>query len=367
MTFTSKNTPPKFISYTSLTLMWLIAFCFTYYLFFIYVKPNTLKQSTNSAVFFSGKIKIPANLNFCGEDAKIKNPKQFKKFQKEFINQSLWENKINSLYAKAQRWFPVIEPILKKNNIPEDFKYIALVESKLSNAVSPMGAAGFWQLVPTTASNYNLIINSNIDQRYDVVASTEAACKHFLDAYKLFNNWTLTAAAYNTGIGGLQSILKNQGKVNFYTLKLNYETESFIYRILSYKTLIESPHYFGIKTKFKFKKNNLKLKKYILKEGAITLSNLAKELKCPKTILKLFNPWILNDEIIVPSAKTIIVYFPNDVKKDYSEYYDDLFINNNTYNELKDPIILPLQEQTDSSLNKTKTENVKDSLNVRLN
>ena len=104
---------------------------------------------------------------------------------------------------RANRWFPVIEPILKKNNIPEDFKYVAVIESGLYNAVSPSGATGFWQIMESVGKKYGLEINDEVDERYDVEKSTEAACSYLKESYGLFKNWTLAAASFNMGMNGV--------------------------------------------------------------------------------------------------------------------------------------------------------------------
>nr|WP_039452083.1 lytic transglycosylase domain-containing protein [Pedobacter glucosidilyticus] len=150
------------------------------------------------------------------------------------------------LHQRAERWFPVIEPVLKAYGIPEDFKYIPLVETGMARGkVSPKGAAGLWQFMPQTAKSYGLKVNSQIDERTNVYLSTVAAAKYLKDLYKVFNSWTLVAAAYNVGEGSLQRQINRQGEDNYFRLKLNRETGRYVYSLISMKEVIEKPEKYG--------------------------------------------------------------------------------------------------------------------------
>ena len=215
--------------------------------FIVKPSPNDVAyKDKNSNVF---GLNIPHNLEFCGEKIPSNNFNIKEDLEKEFFTNNYWKNNSLVLFNKARRWFPYIEPILKAEGVPDDFKYLCVIESHLSNASSPAGAAGFWQLVPNSARNYGLEVSDEVDERYHIEKSTHAACSHVKDAYRMFKNWTLSAAAYNLGIGGIQNAMRKQGSDNYYDLMLNSETGSFIYRILAYKTLFASPEHFGIKNK----------------------------------------------------------------------------------------------------------------------
>jgi len=203
-------------------------------------------KNNNFSVF---GLNIPRNLSFCDEKIPTNDYALKDNLEKEFFKNKQWKNNAGYLFSKAQKWFPYIEPILKQEGVPDDFKYVAVIESHLSNAVSPAGAAGFWQLVPSTARHYGLIVNDEVDERLNVEKSTHAACKLIKYAYGIFKNWTLTAAAYNLGVGGIQNALAKQKSNNYYDLLLNRETGSFIYRILAYKTLFANPENLGLKKK----------------------------------------------------------------------------------------------------------------------
>jgi hypothetical protein len=149
------------------------------------------------------------------------------------------------MLKRSVKFFPIIEPILEKNGIPEDFKYLALIESGLQNVVSPAGASGYWQIMKTTGTENGLTINSEIDERYHIVRSTEVACKYLKEAYERFGNWTLAAASYNMGMGGTGRKLQEQNVDSYYDLLLNSETARYVYRIAAVKHIHENLSDFG--------------------------------------------------------------------------------------------------------------------------
>ncbi len=151
------------------------------------------------------------------------------------------------LYNKASKWFPIIEPILAKYGIPNDFKYIPLVESGFREGVSPKGAAGIWQFMPNTARGYGLKVNAQVDERYNLRKSTEAACKYLKDLHRIFGSWTLVAAAYNVGDGHLRKQINLQNQDNYFKMKLNRETGAYVYKLISVKEILENPRRNGYK------------------------------------------------------------------------------------------------------------------------
>ena len=141
----------------------------------------------------------PENLNFAGEEIPIYSPDIWERIDKELLKNTYWQSNTMLYFKKANKYFPIIEPILKQYNIPDDFKYLAVIESGLDNVVSPSGAAGFWQIMKGTAREYGLEVNKDIDERYNLEKSTVVACKYLQDSYKKFGNWTMAAASYNMG------------------------------------------------------------------------------------------------------------------------------------------------------------------------
>ncbi|MGZ4090021.1 MAG: transglycosylase SLT domain-containing protein, partial [Bacteroidia bacterium] len=306
----------------------LVFFCFLlagYFVLRIYFyvpSENTVTYSNNN--FYVLGVNIPSTLDFCGERIPSNNYEIKKNLEREFFSNSYWKANSAVLFAKAQKWFPYIEPILKREGVPDDFKYVAVIESHLSNIVSPAGAAGFWQLVPASARNYNLEVNEFVDERYHVEKATHAACKLFKAAYANFNNWTLSAAAYNLGIGGIQAALKKQNTNNYYDLLLNKETGSFVYRILAYKTLFSSPQHFGIKRKKWTYFPMVQFKVYRVDSAINNLSAFAKHLGCNKAMIRFFNPWLLQDRLPNPEKKVYEFRVPKNLTADYSTYIRDL-------------------------------------------
>ncbi len=172
------------------------------------------------------------------------------------MNQALKSNhfdklRTNKIHASAKKWFPVIIPVLKKYGIPEDFKYMPLVESGLQWGTSPKGASGYWQFMPGTARLYGLKVGNGIDERQNIYKSTVAACKYLNALYKEFGSWTLAAAAYNVGENTIHKQIRVQRHDNYYRLRLNKETASYVYKLISMKEIIENPQLYGYKSKRK--------------------------------------------------------------------------------------------------------------------
>jgi membrane-bound lytic murein transglycosylase D len=283
---------------------------------------NTVSYRDNNSNVLG--LNIPSDLDFCGEKIPSNDYEIKEDLDKEFFSNSYWKHNSLILFHKAQRWFPYIEPILKQEGVPDDFKYLAVIESHLSNASSPAGAAGFWQLVPISARNYGLEVNDEVDERYNVEKATHAACGHIKDAYAIFNNWTLAAAAYNRGIGGIQNALANQKTDNYFDLMLNPETGSFIYRILAYKTLFSTPGHFGIKKKNWSYYPKIPFNTYKVDSAITDLGAFAKNVGTSIGTIKLFNPWLLKDYLNNPAKKVYEIKVPKKQDADYTGYLKDL-------------------------------------------
>ncbi len=288
-----------------------------------FAKPNFSEFDYTNANFKVLGLNLPKELDFSGELVPQNDYKIKENLELEFFSNKSWKTSSRALFFKAKKWFPIIEPILKKEGIPDDFKYVAIIESHLENVVSPMGAAGFWQLMPETAQNYGLVINEDVDERYDVEKSTRIACKHFKDGYKYFHNWTLSAAAYNIGIGGIQKALKNQDATNYYDLILNKETASFVYRILAYKTLLSNPEHFGFNLK-RGKSSAFPDFKTVTVDSSITnLKYFAKHIETDIPTLKIFNPWLLGDKLNNPDKHSFTFKIPKNKNVDLSAFLND--------------------------------------------
>jgi hypothetical protein len=338
-----------------MVLCFFILYCLIYLLLKSFFYPPTKNEIsyTNNNFNVLG-LNIPANLSFCGEKIPSNNYEIKKNLEDEFFSNAYWKANSSVLFSKAQKWFPYIEPILKKEGVPDDFKYVAIIESHLSNVTSGAGASGFWQLVASSAQNYGLEVNDYVDERLHVEKSTTAACKHFKEAYSIFKNWTLSAAAYNLGIGGIQTALKKQNATNYYELLLNDETGSFIYRILAYKTLFANPAHFGIKKKKLNYLPTIAFKTYKVDSTLTNLNGLAKKLGCNKATIKFFNPWLLQETLPNPDKKTYTFRIPKNLKQDYSSYIIDLNGESGSISTANDIIPANTQTLTTDSLSENK-------------
>lgn len=267
--------------------------------------------NTNYKVF---NIRIPKNLNFAGEKTPIRDFSVREAIERELVVNTYWQSQSLLLHKRANRWFPIIEPILKKHGIPEDFKYIALIESQLTNVISPRGATGFWQLIESTATGYGMEVNDEIDERYHVEKSTEAACKYFKEAYKIFHNWTLVAASYNLGMGGIQNQLKKQKVKSYYDLLLNEETGRYVYRILAMKEIIGRPKVYGYTLRKKDLYYPIPVKKLVVDSSIDNLTDFALIHGINYKILKVFNPWLKANTLTNLSHKKYIIEIPKETQ-----------------------------------------------------
>jgi len=302
-------------------------FCISYFLVFITTDPeeNYVTYTDNNSNVFD--LSIPSSINFCGEDIPKNDVRLKLILEREFKQNQYSKSATQLLFNKAQRWFAYIEPVLKSEGVPDDFKYLAVIESHLSNVYSPAGAAGFWQLIPNSAVNFGLVVNESVDERLHVEKATKAACKLILQAYKVFHNWTLSAAAYNRGINGILRAMKDQQTRDYHALLLNSETGTFVYRILAYKTLLTNPSHFGIHKKAL--RTLPKIKYRILKVDSTIrdLRRFSLALKIDYQVLKAHNPWLISNHLDNPMALKFEIRIPKNSKIEYANYISDLHPN----------------------------------------
>jgi membrane-bound lytic murein transglycosylase D len=246
---------------------------------------------------------IPTYLEFAGEKIPTENFEVHERMEREFLSNTYWHSATILAIKRANRWFPVIEPILKKNNIPDDFKYLAVAESNLENVISPAGATGFWQFMQTAGEKYGLEINSQVDERYDVEKSTTAACKYLKDSYDMFGSWIVSAASYNMGQDGVKTQRDRQKAKNYFNLVLNSETSRFVARIVSLKYILQNPEKFGFDIKAEDKYKPLEYTEVTLDSSVADLADYATNLGINYFVLKMYNPW-LRDNYLSNKTKT---------------------------------------------------------------
>lgn len=248
-----------------------------------------LALSDHNKVF---SILVPDKLSFAGEKVPLDMFYVQEALENEMTVNTYWHSSTLLLIKRAHRWFPVIEPILKKNGIPDDFKYLAVAESGLKNVVSPAGATGFWQIMKGTAREYGLEVNSGIDERYHLEKSTEVACQYLLEAYEKYGNWTLAAASYNAGMNKISKETVRQNESQYYHMNFGMETGRYVYRILALKQILSHPTDYG----FHLRKGDL-YEPFVTREVEVDstieeLSVFAKKYGMNYKELKIYNPWL---------------------------------------------------------------------------
>ncbi len=264
-------------------------------------------------------VEMPESVNFAGEEAPLEIFYVREYLDRELTVNTYFHSSTIMLFKRANRWFPVIEPILKEYNIPNDFKYLALIESGLENVTSPAGAKGYWQFLKKTAREYGLEVNSGIDERYNVEKATVAACKYLNDAYERYGNWTLVAAAYNAGNRRITESLKEQKVDSYYDLLLNAETARYVFRILAIKTIFEKPGQYGFHINPEDLYPPIPVKKVMVTETIKNLVDFAAQHNINYKTLKIFNRWILKDYLPNRSKLTYFISIPVDGNINYPE------------------------------------------------
>ena len=256
---------------------------------------------------------IPETVFLAGEKIPLEDFKVRENLDQELIINT-YRHSSTILYLKrASRWFPVIEPILEKNGIPNDFKYLAIIESGLTQAVSPAGAKGFWQFMKKTAPEYGLEISPTVDERYHVEKSTQAACLYLKESYEKFGDWALAAASYNMGVSGVTKCLETQGVDRYWDLHLNTETGRYVYRMLAVKEVLSNPKAYG----FQISDEDLyfphEVRKVTLSSNIESLSEFALENGSNYRELKELNPWLIKESFIASLGKVYTVLLPKTV------------------------------------------------------
>lgn len=287
---------------------------------------DTVHQQGFNSKYNVYSVLKPDNLKFANENIPQSTFDVWERLDKELLKNIYWQSNTLLYFKRANKYFPIIEEILEKNNIPSDFKYLALIESGFEYKVSPSGAAGFWQIMKGTAREYGLEVNYAIDERYHLIKSTEAACKYLQKAYDKFGSWTMAAASYNMGINGVQRQVKKQNTNNYFNLYLNDETSRYVFRIIVIKEIMENPRKYG----FVFRQNDLysypSVKQIRVDSTINNLYSFAQENDINYKILKRFNPWLRTSKLPDESRR---VYYIDIPEKSEELIFDDLVIEAN--------------------------------------
>ena len=267
-------------------------------------------QETESHKIYA--LKIPQSLDFSGERVPLDQPDIRERLDRELLVNTYWQSNMMLLIKRANKYFPIITSILKEEGVPDDFKYLAVIESALQNTRSPKGAKGIWQIMPGTAREYGLEVNDNVDERYHIEKSTRVACAYLKKAKERFGSWTLAAASYNRGMYGTDQLLKKQLVDNYYDLLLNSETSRYVFRILAVKEIMTYPEAYG----YIFDQEDLYKPIPVRKLGvdtAITnIARFAKEQSINYKILKVHNPWLIQNHLNNRSRKYYEIEIPEE-------------------------------------------------------
>ena len=276
-------------------------------------KKNELDKNKKNEDFTNYKIHsipIPDSLTFSGETVDLNENDLIQRFDKEILVNTYWQSNTLQLIKRSRKFFKIIEPILKKEGVPDDFKYLAVIESGLENLRSPKGAKGIWQIMRGTGRELGLEINNNVDERYNLELSTIAACRYIKKAKNKFGNWTLAAAAYNRGITGINRALKKQNVKSYYDLLLGNETRRYVFRIHAIKLILNNPNNYGffVGDSEYYKDDDFEVMNvdYPIKN----LSEFADKNGINYKTLKIFNPWLIQNHLNNRSKKKYKIKIP---------------------------------------------------------
>ena len=276
------------------------------------VADGNVEERNTSETYQIKALKIPKGLNFAGERVPVEQEDIRERVDRELLVNTYWQSNGLLLIKKAHKYFPIIEPILKKNGIPDDFKYLAVIESGLENVTSPAGAKGFWQIMEVTAKENKLEVNGNVDERYHLEKATQVACDYLNKAKERFGSWTLAAAAYNGGVKGISRRMETQMVDDYYDLLLVDETARYLPRIVAVKEILSNPKNYG----FIFDNEdlyNMIPTKTIKVDSVITdIALFSKNLGINYKIMKIHNPWLRENKLNNASKRMYEIKIPLD-------------------------------------------------------
>ena len=255
-------------------------------------------------------IELPETLDFCGEPVPLDRFYVRESLERELLVNSYRHASTILLLKRTTRWFPVIEPIMQRNGLPEDFKYLAMIESELTNAVSPARAVGFWQFIEATGREYGLEIYSEVDMRYNQEQETQAACAFLKDLHRRFGSWTLAAAGYNCGAGRISRSIEEQQVNSYYDMMLPTETERYVYRILAFKLITQNPQKYGFHISDEGWYQPLQYRTVTVTETIEDLTQFAIEHGTNIKMLKYYNPWLRTNKLTISQGNSYQIKLP---------------------------------------------------------
>ena len=253
---------------------------------------------------------FPTSVDFAGESAPLQITDVKERLDRELLINANLDATTALIIKRANRVFPIIEPILVKYGVPDDFKYLAVIESGLTNAVSGSGAKGVWQFMPDTAKEKGMEVNDIVDERYHLEKSTEAACQYLLAAKEKFGSWTMAAASYNGGMNGLSKKIEEQKVTNYYDLGLTEETSRYVFRILALKEIMKQPEKYGFSIYATDLYAPIPTKNVEVDSTITDLTEFAVSQGINYKILKIHNPWLRDKKLLNPTKKKYEIKIP---------------------------------------------------------
>lgn len=289
--------------------------------FMLTASKTTVLNSPDSGYRFDQEVtapKLPTNLDLAGERVPLELNEVRERVDRELLSNVFQHSSTIWILKFSGRYFPIIEPILAQYGVPDDFKYLAVIESGLRCVTSPAGARGYWQFMKATSAMYGLEVNDEVDERNDIYKSTEAACKYLLASYTRQGSWTAAAAAYNMGDGGFDNNSKAQFSENYYDLYLNAETSRYVPRILALKEIMKHPETYGFHIEeddlYKRLDNTDDVYYEQVNTAIPSWVNFAKERGVSYATFRYYNPWIMSGSLTNKAKKTYRVLIPKNQK-----------------------------------------------------
>jgi membrane-bound lytic murein transglycosylase D len=248
---------------------------------------------SNNAIAFP----IPDDIYFAEERVPVENFDVRESLDREIQINAYWHSQTIIFIKKSKRFFAIIEPILKKNGIPDDIKYMSVGESGFLNVISPAGAAGVWQFLEGTATDYRLEMNDEVDERYHIEKATQAATAFLKESYRLYGNWALAAASYNMGRKNISKQMERQKSSDYYNLVLGEETGRYLYRMIALKLILEDPDKYGFKIDRDEYYPEIPYKIVEVETSIPSIPDFAHKMGVNYKMLKELNPWLRDDKL----------------------------------------------------------------------
>ncbi|MCB0794784.1 MAG: lytic transglycosylase domain-containing protein [Flavobacteriales bacterium] len=253
---------------------------------------------------------LPNSVSFCGEKVPLELIDVRERLDRELLVNTYWQSNSIMLHKRAARWLPIISEVLREEGVPDDLKYLAMIESGLTQVVSPAGATGFWQFMAPTAKQYGLRVDAEVDERYDVIKSTRAACRYLKGSHAKYGSWAMAAASYNLGIGGLDKQIARQQETNYFDLLLPEETSRYVFRALAAKEIVSDPPRYGFHIREQDLYAPYRTRALELQAPVLDLAAFAKEQRTDYKTLKLLNPWLRETRLSDLQGKEYTLLLP---------------------------------------------------------